>query len=123
MKFYSRRLIKNEDLNPANRLFGGRLLEWIDEEAAIYVACQLKTKHIVTKFVSEINFVSSAQLGEVIEFGMEVSKIGSSSVTIRCLIRNKETKQVIIEVEEIVFVCVDDSGKTFKHGLVENKVA
>lgn len=34
MKYYSRRLVKPEHLNPANTLFGGQLLSWIDEEAA-----------------------------------------------------------------------------------------
>jgi len=36
MKFYSRKWIKPEDLNPNGSLFGGRLLSWIDEEAAIF---------------------------------------------------------------------------------------
>ena len=35
MKFYSRRLVMPEHLNSANRLFGGKLLSWIDEEAFI----------------------------------------------------------------------------------------
>jgi len=36
MQFYSRKLIKPEDLNGRNTLFGGALLGWIDEEAGIY---------------------------------------------------------------------------------------
>ena len=42
--------------------FGGSLLRWIDEEAAIYVMCQLDSKNVVTKFMSEINFVSPHEL-------------------------------------------------------------
>jgi acyl-CoA hydrolase len=38
MNFHARKLVKPEDLNnPRGTLFDGRLLEWIDEEAAIYV--------------------------------------------------------------------------------------
>lgn len=61
MKFHSRKWVKPEDLNANGTLFGGRLLAWIDEEAAIYAMCQLKAKTIVTKFMSEINFVSAAK--------------------------------------------------------------
>jgi acyl-CoA hydrolase len=117
MKFFSRRLVKHEDLNPANRLFGGRLLAWIDEEAAIYAACQLAYKNIVTKYISEINFVAPSELGDVIEFGLDVTGIGSSSITISCEVRNKASKQTIIKIDKMVFVCVNEDGKPKEHGL------
>ena len=56
MHFFTRKWIKPEDLNPNGSLFGGTLLKWIDEEAAIYTVCQLDTKAIVTKYISEINW-------------------------------------------------------------------
>ncbi len=117
MKFYSRRLIKHEDLNPAERLFGGRLLAWIDEEAAIYAACQLGRKRIVTKSMSEINFTAPGHLGEVLEFGLHTVAIGETSITIACAVRDKESKRKIIAVDNIVFVCVDEKGKPTAHGL------
>ena len=60
MNYHTRKWVKPEDLNPNQSLFGGRLLQWIDEEAALYAVIQLENKKIVTKFISEINFVSSA---------------------------------------------------------------
>ena len=36
MNFHTRKWVKPEDLNPNGTLFGGSLLRWIDEEAAIY---------------------------------------------------------------------------------------
>ena len=36
MKFFSRRLVMPNDLNYANSLFGGRALEWIDEEGHLF---------------------------------------------------------------------------------------
>ena len=90
MKFYSRKWIKPEDLNPNGSLFGGQLLSWIDEEAAIFAMCQMgNNKHIVTKFISEIDFKSSARTGDIIEMGMEVVGFGNTSLTLRCLVRNK----------------------------------
>ena len=123
MKFLSRRMVKHEDLNPADRLFGGRLLEWIDEEAAIFAACQLNSRRIVTKFMSEINFVSPGELGDAVEFGFEVVNIGISSISIRCAVQNKENKRPIISIDKMTFVCVDEKGQPQAHGLTIGKVA
>ena len=49
MNFHTRKWIKPEDLNPNGSLFGGSLLKWIDEEAAIYAICQLENSNVVTK--------------------------------------------------------------------------
>ena len=67
MRFHTRKWIKPEDLNPNGTLFGGRLLEWIDEEAALYAIIQLENRRVVTKFMSEINFRSSAKKGDIVE--------------------------------------------------------
>jgi len=61
MKFYSRKLIKPGDLNANNTLFGGQLLKWIDEEAGIYAMTKLNNHRVVTKYMSEINFISTAK--------------------------------------------------------------
>ncbi len=117
MRFYSRKWIKPEDLNPNGSLFGGQLLRWIDEEAAIFAMCQLKNNpHIVTKFISEIDFKSSARTGDIVEMGMEVAAFGRSSVTLSCEVRNKVTKEKIITIDKIVFVAVDENGRSTPHG-------
>lgn len=41
MNLHTRKWVKPEDLNPNGTLFGGSLLKWIDEEAAIYAILQL----------------------------------------------------------------------------------
>lgn len=58
MNFHTR--VNPGALSP-NGLVGGTLLRWIDEEAVIYAMVQLDTTYVVTKFISEINFVSSAK--------------------------------------------------------------
>lgn len=117
MQFYSRKWIMPEDLNPNGSLFGGRLLSWIDAEAAIFAMCQLgKDRHLVTKFISEINFVSSAKQGEIVEMGMEVARFGSSSITLHAVVRNLESKATIIDISDIVFVNLDANGQPAAHG-------
>jgi len=107
MRFLSRRLVMPNDLNYANALFGGRALAWIDEEAAIYAICQLETNCLVTKHIGEITFESPALQGDVVEFGLEIKKVGKTSITVTCLMRNKVTKKTICLADDIVFVQVD----------------
>lgn len=117
MRFLSRRLVMPNDLNYANALFGGRALEWIDEEAAIYAICQLETNFLVTKHIGEISFESPAIQGDVVEFGLETKKVGRTSITVSCLVRNKATKKTICYADDIVFVRVDpDTKKSVPHG-------
>lgn len=81
MKFQTKKWVKPEDLNPNDTLFGGRLLAWIDEEAALFAATELKNTKVVTKYISEINFNSSGQQGDIIEIGLELIHFGKTSVT------------------------------------------
>ena len=90
MKYFSRRAVKPADLNSVYRLFGGTLLAWIDEEAAIYAQCKMGAgTRLVTKYMSEIDFVSSAECGDILEFGLELVSVGTSSMTVCCQVRNK----------------------------------
>lgn len=116
MNFHTRKWVKPEDLNPNQTLFGGSLLKWIDEEAAIYAIIQLDTQRCVTKYISEINFVSSAKQGDIIELGMEAIHFGNSSITLKCEVRNKLTRKTILAVDKIVFVALDELGQPMKHG-------
>ena len=116
MNFHTRKWIKPEDLNPNGTLFGGRLLEWIDEEAALYSIIQLENPRTVTKYMSEIDFRSSARIGDIIEIGIEAMSFGTASLTLRCEVRNKMTRDVIISIERIVMVGLDEDGKALAHG-------
>lgn len=119
MRFYSRKIVKPQDLNPNGTLFGGAVLSWIDEEAAIYVLCQLGKGKIVTKYMSEINFVSSAKLGDVIEIGMETVKFGTTSITVKSEVRTKFKHDTIITIDRIVFVNIDEHGSPTPHHVTE----
>lgn len=116
MNFHTRKWVKPEDLNPNQSLFGGRLLQWIDEEAALYTVIQLENKHVVTKFMSEIDFISAPKQGDIIEIGIMATHFGNTSVTLRCEVRNKITRQPILRIERIVFVNLDEEGNPVPHG-------
>lgn len=117
MRFLTRKLVQPNDLNVNNTLFGGRLLAWVDEEAAIYASVETRHKSLVTKKVSEVNFVAPAYQGDIIEIGVALKSVGITSVTLQVQVRNLVTQKIIVEIDEMVFVCVDDKGKPVKHSL------
>ena len=119
MRYHTRKWVKPEDLNPNGTLFGGKLLAWIDEEAALYAIIQLENTHVVTKFMSEINFMASAKPGDIVEIGIEVVRFGTTSVVLRSEVRNKMTRETIITVENITMVNLDENGKPKPHGKTE----
>jgi len=119
MNFHTRKWVKPEDLNPNNNLFGGRLLQWIDEEAALYTMIQLENKKIATKFMSEINFISSAKQGDIVELGIQVENFGRTSITLSCVARNKMTRKNILTIDNITMVNLGPDGRPAPHGKTE----
>lgn len=117
MKFNTRKHVKPPDLSPSGALMGGVLMEWIDEEASIFVICQLNNNKVVTKYMSEVEFVSPAFRGDIIEIGCELLSLGRTSVTLKCLVRVKGTETVIVTIDKIVFVNMDGNGRAKPHGL------
>ena len=122
MNFKTRKLIKYEDLNSRGSLFGGQVLKWIDEEASIYTVCQLDTNKIVTKLMSEINFMRPAYLNDIIEIGVDVVSFGKTSITLEVVARIKDTKNEILKIDKMVFVSVDEDGKPIPHGKTMKKL-
>ncbi|MBS1534632.1 MAG: hotdog domain-containing protein [Flavobacteriaceae bacterium] len=116
MRFHTRKWVKPEDLNPNATLFGGRLLAWIDEEIALYSVVQLENSRVVTKHMSEINFRSSARQGDIVEIGIDVVKFGTSSLTLKCEVRNMRTWETIITIDTITMVSLGEDGKPKPHG-------
>lgn len=113
-----RRHVRPTDLNSANRLFGGQMLSWIDESAAAYAMCYLKTTSIVTARISEVSFVHPAYQDDMLEFFASVSKIGRTSITVDLRVEaNRFDTKSVITTCSLVFVVVDRNGKPMAHGL------
>lgn len=117
----NRKLIMQEDLNAAGRLFGGRLMEWIDEAAALYCMTQIGTRSIVTKKISEVIFNEPAHLGDVLEFVFRIKQTGTTSVVIEsravAMAISKDERERLIVQCDLVFVALDRNGKPTPHHL------
>lgn len=107
------------DLNANGTMFGGALLHWIDNEAALCAVFQIGVRHVVTKYMSEIDFRATAWLGDLLELGMQPRHFGRTSITIDARVRNMITRESIITIERIVMVGVDADGIPVPHGYTE----
>lgn len=119
VSFHTRKWVKPEDLNANGTLFGGSLLRWIDEQAAIYAIIQLGNHRAVTKLISEIDFVASARQGDMIEMGLKATHFGRTSLTMRAEVRNMITRHVILTIDKLVFVSLGQDGKPTPHGYTD----
>ncbi len=63
--------------------------------------------------------MASAKQGDIVEIGIEVTKFGKSSITMRCEARNKMTRETILTVDNIIMVNLGDDGKPLPHGKTE----
>lgn len=116
MRFHTRKWVKPEDLNANGTLFGGKMLAWIDEEAALYSIVQLENSRVVTKYISEINFMNSAKQGDIVEIGIDVVKFGTTSLILKSEVRNMMTRETIISIDNITMVNLGADGKPAPHG-------
>jgi|GEM_PF-409572 len=122
----SRKLVMHEDLNAAGRLFGGRLMEWVDENAALFCMTQMGTRRIATKKISEVIFNQPADLGDVLDFLCRVKSVGRTSLTCECRVVTKriadDDRQKLIVECDLVFVALDLNGRPAPHKYTPERV-
>lgn len=117
MQYSTQRMVMYPHLNAAGILFGGMALSWLDEDAIIFAANLLDTNRIATVKMSEVIFKSAANIGDILISGVALVRIGNTSITVKCELRNKTTNNVIVQVDEVVIVALDYNKKPTVHKL------
>jgi acyl-CoA thioesterase YciA len=77
---------------------------------------QLENPKLVTKFMSEINFMSVVKQGDIVEIGIDVAKFGKSSVVLKSVVRDIMTRETIITIDNITMVNLGEDEKPYPHG-------
>ncbi len=114
MDLINQHMVMPRDLNPANHIFGGQILAWLDEAAGLYVINQIHYANIVTYKMENVHFKSPAHNGDHVSFFAEiVEKINSRVVVrVKAVAKNPTTgdeREVITCL--VTFVCLDEKGK------------
>ncbi len=106
-------LILPPDTNHHQTIFGGKVLAYIDEIAAI-TSMKHANGAVVTASIDSVDFLSSAKVGDVIELDAIVSSTGRTSmeVYVRVTSMNLLTGEEKLTTESFVtMVAVDTDGK------------
>lgn len=75
-------LLFPKELNANGRLFGGKLLEWIDETAGL-VAKRHAECNVVTAAIDNMHFKAGAQVGDTVYLKGYLTYVGRSSMEVR----------------------------------------
>ncbi|MCM1271700.1 MAG: acyl-CoA thioesterase [Ruminococcus flavefaciens] len=115
------KLLQYKEINGQNRLFGGRLMEWIDEIAAL-TAMRHCGGLVTTCAVDNLRFKYGAYINEVIVLIGKVTYVGNTSMEVRVdtYVENIETGiRRAINHAYLICVHVDDNGNPMpvKYGL------
>ncbi|MBQ8965202.1 acyl-CoA thioesterase [Ruminococcus sp.] len=107
------KLIQYRDINGQNRLFGGRLMEWIDEAAGV-AAMRHCGGNAVTLMVDSLKFKHGAFINDIVVLIAKVTYVGRTSMEVRVdtYVEEKSTGlRRAINHAYLTCVHVDDEGR------------
>lgn len=109
-----RHLVKYPDCNATKNLFGGLMLAWIDEGAAIFAAQTMKTDRLVTAHMDGIDFKVPVPKGSVCSVLCKTKKRGRTSLTVDVKVttsRLSSEEELEVTSTTLVFVALDENNK------------
>lgn len=119
-------LIQPSHLNGGNRLFGGALLNWIDEVAAIVAMRHAGVKTVTTAAVDQLEFKAGAYLNDLIVLIGYVVYTGKTSMEVRVdtYVESTDGMRHPINRAYIVLVALDENNRptTVPQLVLENDI-
>lgn len=118
MKTINHRYVRMEHMNHHGSLYSGVLTDWMTEAAFFGAAQTLNSRdHMVMCAVQDFRFVAPVELGDILCFQYELTKVGRTSLTIAVESRNMFHPETLYATCQVVFVHTDEHGKSAPHGL------
>lgn len=75
-------MVRPNHMNAAGRLFGGMLMQWLDEVAGL-VAKRHTRSNVITASVDNLRFIHGAYNGEMVVIIGKVTYVGNTSLEVR----------------------------------------
>lgn len=108
------KIVLRGHLNDYGNLFGGYLLQWIDELGYISVSLEFPGQHFVTIGLDNVEFKHSIREGQILRFACLQTRVGNSSVTYHVQVFGEryplENPDEVLFETKITFVCIDKNG-------------
>lgn len=104
--------IRPGHLNGAGRMFGGQLMEWIDELAG-FVGIRHSQHNVITASVDNLRFIRGAYLGDLIVLIGKVTFVGKTSMEVRVdtYVESMDGIRKPINRAYLTLVAVDEQGR------------
>lgn len=105
-------IVRPNHLNGANRLFGGILMQWIDEVAGI-VAKRHSRSNVITASVDNLTFLHGAYQNEQVVIIGKVTWVGNSSmeVCVDTYVENQQGDRKRINNAHFMMVALDENDR------------
>ncbi len=105
-------IVRPNHLNGANRLFGGILMQWIDEVAGI-VAKRHSMTNVITASVDNLTFLKGAYQDEMVVIKGKVTWVGNSSmeVCVDTYVENRQGERNRINNAHFMMVALDENDR------------
>ena len=104
-------IVLNEHINGAGRLFGGRLMEWIDIVAGV-AARRHSGRNVTTASVDTLSFKAPAYLNDTVSIEGVVTATGRTSMEVRVdtYVEALDGQRSMINRAYLVLVALDAQG-------------
>lgn len=101
-------IVSQADLNGFSRLFGGRLMQWIDVVAAV-CARRHSECNVITAMVDKLEFHAAAYANDVIFITGKITYTGKTSmeVCVESYVEKSNGKRTLINRAFIIMVAMD----------------
>ena len=105
-------IIRSQHINSYGRLFGGYLMQWMDELAAI-VSRRHCGSEVTTAAVDNLNFKAGAYMGDMVALVGKLVYVGRTSMEVRidAYVEDRTGIRRNINRAYIVMVAVDQEGR------------
>lgn len=105
-------IVRPNHLNGANRLFGGILMQWIDEVAGI-VAKRHAMTNVITASVDNLRFLKGAYQNEMVVIVGRMTYVGRTSMEVRVdtYVENQSGTRKAINRAYFVMVALNEDDK------------
>lgn len=105
-------IVRPNHLNGANRLFGGILMQWLDEVAGI-VAKRHSMTNVITASIDNLRFLKGAYQNEMVVIIGKLTWVGTSSMEVRVdtYVEHRQGGRQLINRAYFVMVALDENDK------------
>jgi len=107
-------VVRTEHLNHKGNLFGGQLLQWVDECAYMAAKKDFPEHNLVTRAMSEVEFKKGITNGSILQINADQERVGNTSVTYKIEVLSyppEERGGELVFETHVTFVAIDDFGE------------